>query len=73
MARNKKDIAQSLDVLVDYKKGLLTNEQAVRKLQEFTGLSFGVARSFIQSIKKKEINNENNVVPFPIINHEEQT
>ena len=28
MARNKKDIAQSLDVLVDYKKGLLTNEQA---------------------------------------------
>ena len=71
MARNKKDIAQSLDVLVDYKKGLLTNEQAVRKFQDLTGLSIGIARSFIRTIKKKEINNENNVIPFPIKKHED--
>tara|TARA_R110001583_G_scaffold112522_2_gene261895 strand:- start:211 stop:426 length:216 start_codon:yes stop_codon:yes gene_type:complete len=71
MAGNKGYIAHSLDVLVDYKKGLLTNEQAARKLQELTGLSIGVARSFIQSIKKKEINNENNVIPFPKKKHED--
>lgn len=67
MAGNKQDIKESLNVLKDYKRGLLTQDQAAMKIQSLTGLTYGTAKSFVGGMKKEEIilDNNENVIPFP--------
>ena len=48
-------ISGAIDVLLDYKKGLLTQEQAVDRFRKLTGLNIEVARSFLKGISRNNI------------------
>ena len=45
----------SLTVLVDYKKGTLTFEEAVQKFSFFTGVGRDVAEEFVKKITKENV------------------
>lgn len=56
-------VVASIQVLIDFKRGLLTYKKARQQFRALTGLSTDIAEKFIRGIVK--INNKNNVIPFP--------
>jgi len=55
MAKVDAQIAGSIDVLIDYKKGLLTQAQAVDRFRKLTGLNIDVATSFLKGMNRDNI------------------
>ena len=51
----KPQISGSIDVLIDYKKGLLTQEQAVDRFRKLTGLNIEVAKTFLKGMSRDNI------------------
>tara|TARA_B100000073_G_scaffold305011_1_gene273980 strand:- start:927 stop:1100 length:174 start_codon:yes stop_codon:yes gene_type:complete len=49
----------SVDMLLDYKRGLLTRDQAIQKFSNITGLTPDIATEFIRGMKKE------NIIIFP--------
>jgi len=59
MAEVKPQIKSSIDVIVEYKKGNMSKDQAIQKFAALTGLSWDLATSFIEPLSKR------NIVKFP--------
>jgi hypothetical protein len=55
MADFNPQIAGSIDVLIDYKRGLLTQEQAIDRFRKLTGLNIEVATSFLKGMSRDNI------------------
>lgn len=55
MADADAKIAGSIDVLIDYKKGGLTLEQAVDRFRKLTGLTPDVAEKFIRGLGRDNV------------------
>lgn len=56
-------VIAGINVLIDFKNGLLTYKKARQQFKALTGLNHDIAEKFIRGIVK--INNKNNVIPFP--------
>ena len=59
MDDGKSKVMSSVDMLIDYKRGLLTKEQAIQRFSYITGLTPDIANEFIRGMKKE------NIVSFP--------
>ena len=55
MAKTDTKIAGSIDVLIDYKKGGLTLDQAVDRFGKLTGLTPDVAEKFIRGLGRDNV------------------
>ena len=55
MAEADPKIAGSIDVLIDYKKGGLTLDQAVDRFRKLTGLTPDVAEKFIRGLGRDNV------------------
>ena len=55
MADFNPQIAGSIDVLIDYKRGLLTQEQAIDRFRKLTGLNIEVVTSFLKGMSRDNI------------------
>ena len=55
MAEADPKIAGSIDVLIDYKKGGLTLEQAVDRFRKLTGLTQDVAEKFLRGLGRDNV------------------
>jgi hypothetical protein len=55
MAKADPKILNTMELLLDYKKGLLTLNEAVDKFIKNTGLSAGIAENFIRSMSRDNI------------------
>lgn len=53
MVDPKSKVMSSVDMLLDYKRGLLTRDQAIQKFSNITGLTPDIATEFIRGMKKK--------------------
>jgi len=60
MAEVKPQIKSSIDVIVEYKKGNMSKDQAIQRFASLTGLSWELATSFIEPLSKR------NIVKFPV-------
>ena len=56
-------VIAGINVLIDFKNGLLTYKKARQQFKALTGLNHDIAEKFIRGIVK--VNNKNNVIPFP--------
>jgi|TARA_E500000305_G_scaffold7036_1_gene5253 hypothetical protein len=45
----------NIDILIDYKKGGLTLEQAATKLSKSSGLTLNIARQYLKGINRDNI------------------
>ena len=59
MVDPKSKEVSSMDMLLDYKRGLLTRDQAIQRFSLITGLTPDIATEFIRGMKKE------NIVIFP--------
>jgi hypothetical protein len=59
MVEVRPQIKSSIDVIVEYKKGNMSKDQAIQRFSALTGLSWDLATSFIEPLSKR------NVVKFP--------
>ena len=59
MVDPKSKVMSSVDMLLDYKRGLLTRDQAIQRFSLITGLTPDIATEFIRGMKKE------NIVKFP--------
>ena len=59
MVDPKSKVMSSVDMRLDYKRGLLTRDQAIQKFSNITGLTPDIATEFIRGMKKE------NIVIFP--------
>lgn len=55
MAKTDTKIAGSMNVLIDYKKGGLTLDQAVDRFGKLTGLTPDVAETFIRGLGRDNV------------------
>jgi|TARA_R110000796_G_C14503908_1_gene429166 hypothetical protein len=55
MAEIKPQVLGSIDVLVDYKKGGLTLEQAIDRFRKLTGLTPDIAEQFLKGMSRDNI------------------
>ena len=55
MVDPKSKVMSSVDMLLDYKRGLLTRDQAIQKFSNITGLTPDIATEFIRGMKKENI------------------
>lgn len=59
MAKTKPEIKGSINLIIDYKKGLRPLNETVERLGAITGLSPSVAESFLRNMARE------NVYQFP--------
>ena len=45
----------NIDILIDYKKGGLTLDQATKKLSKASGLTFNIAKQYLKGINRDNI------------------
>ena len=55
MVDPKSKVMSSVDMLLDYKRGLLTRDQAIQRFSLITGLNPDIATEFIRGMKKENI------------------
>lgn len=55
MAKSEPEILGSIDVLIDYKKGMLTLAQAVDRFRKLTGLTHDIAEKFIKGMSRDNV------------------
>ena len=55
MAKSEPEILGGIDVLIDYKKGMLTLAQAVDRFRKLTGLTHDIAEKFIKGMSRDNV------------------
>ena len=59
MTDPKSKVMASVDMLLDYKRGSLTKDEAISKFSYITGLTPDIANEFIRGMKRE------NIIEFP--------
>jgi len=55
MANIKPEIVDTIDIMLNYKKGWLTLDQAIEKMRRATGLNESVAKTFIMGMSRDNV------------------
>ena len=62
MENNKSKVMASVDMLLDYKRGRFTWDEAITRFSYITGLTPDIAKEFIRGMKRE------NIIKFPTKN-----
>jgi hypothetical protein len=55
MANTDAQLEGSITVIMDYKKGLLTAEQAIDRFRKLTGLNYEIAKTFLKGMSRENV------------------
>ena len=55
MANTDAQLEGSISVIMDYKKGLLTAEQAIDRFRKLTGLNYEIAKTFLKGMSRENV------------------
>ena len=55
MANTDAQLEGSISVLMDYKRGLLTAEQAIDRFRKLTGLNYEIAKTFLKGMSRENV------------------
>lgn len=55
MVKTDAQLEGSITVIMDYKKGLLTAEQAIDRFRKLTGLNYEIAKTFLKGMSRENV------------------
>ena len=55
MANTDAQLEGSISVIMDYKRGLLTAEQAIDRFRKLTGLNYEIAKTFLKGMSRENV------------------